>query len=290
MAVPVYPDQAALEQTFWLQVLGDHARFIWDGLSPREPREVERAQDFAGVFDQLLHTARHLSSPAASQTLAREAYAWGHRLREFKLHLLRRHLREGVRLQLPPTFLNHMLNELEEALRVFNALAAGQAPPQPHPVHHHLLWLLDASGHAATLASLLDMSERSLIERSDRFTQEFDALYLKAVETAGYLRTQLAEFPALARLHQEAVLSVRLFQAFLQELAEMSLDHSLLSSLSPLMPDHMAREACYYLHKLAPADATAQPACDPTQPRGAGLAPAPGGPAPIPPAPRGAPP
>ncbi|MCL6637166.1 MAG: DUF2935 domain-containing protein [Alicyclobacillus sp.] len=269
MAVPASPTHAALEQTFWLQVLGDHARFIWDGLSPREPREVERAQDFAGAFDQLLYRARRLSSPAEAQTLAQEALPWGRRLREFKLHLLRRHLREGIRLQLPPTFLNHMLNELEEALRVFNALAAGQLPPQPHPVHYHLLWLLDASGHAATLANLLDMSERSLVERSDRFTQEFDALYLKAVETAGYLRTQLAEFPALARLHQEAVLSVRLFQVFLQELQEMCLDHSLLASLSPLMPDHMAREACYYLHKLAQSGATAQPACDPGQPRAA---------------------
>lgn len=36
-------DQVALfEHRFWLQVLGDHARFIFDTLSPQETEEIRK--------------------------------------------------------------------------------------------------------------------------------------------------------------------------------------------------------------------------------------------------------
>lgn len=53
-------DQAALfEHRFWLQILGDHARFLFRSLSPAEVEAVSTAHHFIHVFDQLLETARH---------------------------------------------------------------------------------------------------------------------------------------------------------------------------------------------------------------------------------------
>lgn len=86
-------DQAALfEHRFWLQVLGDHARFMWGSLDPREAQEVERARAFAAQFDALLQRARSALTGEALMALHREALMAAERIRRFKLHLLRRHL------------------------------------------------------------------------------------------------------------------------------------------------------------------------------------------------------
>lgn len=47
----------------------------------------------------------------------------------------------------------------------------------------------------------------------------------------------------------------------------MDLSAETLDVISPLMPDHMAREECYYLIKLALTGAVPSPECDPTTPR-----------------------
>ena len=45
---------AKFEHGFWLQVLGDHARFIHDSLGPQEQREIDLARYFIQTFDYLL--------------------------------------------------------------------------------------------------------------------------------------------------------------------------------------------------------------------------------------------
>ena len=47
----------------------------------------------------------------------------------------------------------------------------------------------------------------------------------------------------------------------------MELNNEMLSTFSPLMADHMMREECYYLMKVAEASNTEKPNCDPTKPR-----------------------
>jgi hypothetical protein len=252
-----------------MQILGDHARFIHDSLAPAESREIERASQFISTFDGLLKQARQPLTANLAMALAREAIQPTGKLREFKLHLLRRHLLRELGSTLPPTFYNHMVNELEECQRVLSVLSQGEKPSPGHAVHQHLLWLPDASGHAGSLRSSVDLVERSIQAKCDAFTHDFDMFHLKAVELAGYLRAHIDDFPALRRFNEEVSLEVSLFHGFLKELEEMELDNQLLGSISALMPDHMAREECYYLKKLGDAcqSVAIPPSCDPTQPR-----------------------
>jgi hypothetical protein len=113
----------------------------------------------------------------------------------------------------------------------------------------------------------LDRVERSLIERYTSFEKLFNALFLKAVEMAGYMRTGLRDFPAYRRFHADIDLEMRLFTKFLQELEQLELSAAVLDTISPLLPDHMAREECYYLSKLAAAGLVPPPNCDPAKPR-----------------------
>ena len=143
-----------------------------------------------------------------------------------------------------------MVNELEEYQNVLNYLRKGEVPPIFHELHHHLLWLNDASGHAGTINDNLDGVEKRLKEKSHTFTQHFDQFYLKALELTGYLRTNLQTFPALNRFNDDVDVEMKLFKSFLLELEELELSAEVLGTFTASMADHMAREEQYYLTKL----------------------------------------
>ena len=262
-----FSDQAIYEHQFWLQVLGDHARFIRDTLSPTEQEFIKKAVYFIETFDSLLNKSRSNLSIEALQNLTEQANEQAQQIRAFKLEIIREHLVGDITIDLSPTFLNHMVNEVEEYLRILPYLLQQQVPPVAHPLHHHLVWLLDAAGHAGGITDNLDLVEKQLQEKSEAFTVRFEQFYIKAVEMAGYLRSNVQMFPALERFNENVKLEIALFKTFLDELEEMEMSNRLLGTLDQLMADHMAREECYYLIKLAQSSHLDMPDCDPTKPR-----------------------
>lgn len=260
-------EKAALfEHRFWLQILGDHARMILDNLSPTETKEVQIANNFIFTFDKLLTEARKPLKEEELMNLTKQAYHYAHEIRVFKLDLIMQHLVGDIVLHLTPTFLNHMVNEVEEYIRVLGFLLVQQVPTST-AIHNHLLWLLDAAGHASGISGNLDMTEKKLDEKSREFMQRFEKFYIKAVEMAGFMRTCLSHFPAFERFNKQVEGEISLFKEFLEMLEELEKSNKVLGSLTPLVLDHMAREECYYLIKLAETSNTKIPDCDPTKPR-----------------------
>ncbi|MFZ4452881.1 DUF2935 domain-containing protein [Salibacterium aidingense] len=252
------------EHLFWLQVLGDHSRFIHDTLAPSETEYIEAAQAFITLFDQLLEEAKTSHDMGGLTSRAEEA---AKDIRFFKLQIIQRQLTGKIKIELTPTFINHMVNEVEEYLRILSYLVEQEIPPVCHPLHYHLVWLIDAAGHADAITGSLDKVEHELKEKSRRFTDDFDHFYLKAVEMAGYLRANVETFPALQRMNSQVKLEMDIFRCFLEELEEMGLTKEMLGTLTPLMADHMSREECYYLWKLAESTETEGPSCNPAKPR-----------------------
>jgi len=251
---------------FWLQILGDHGRFIMSSLPPKETKDIENAQTFIAFYDQLLNQVRgHSQSGTAINQTALEGTK---KFRAFKLNLLERLLLGQVQIGMTPTFINHMVNELEEYLKILEELNRGNPVPQFHPLHYDLVWLADAAGHAFAIATDLDGTEKMKIEESQRFEKHFNDFYLKAIELTGYLRTLRENYPAIFKFHKDVNLEMLVFMRFLKEIEELDLSHELLGRINPLMPDHMFREECYYLTKLARSSGQIPaPDCDPAAPR-----------------------
>ncbi len=245
-----YLNSAVFEHQFWLQVLGDHSRFIFDSLYPSENEDISTAASFIQHFDQLLSQVNSLNDSNAI-LFANQVEESVKNLRAFKLSIIERHITSEMKIHLSPTFINHMVNELEEYLLILSYLKQGEIPPIFHELHHHLIWLVDASGHAGAINDQLDGVERRLKEKSSTFTKHFDQFYLKAVELSGYLRTNVQRFPALNRFNNEVEIEMGLFKTFLHELEEMELSAEVLGTFTASMADHMAREEQYYLMKLA---------------------------------------
>lgn len=238
------------ELHFWLHVLEDHGRFIQDSLAPSEKEKINAASFFIKHFHQLFVISQQTLDEQELITLLQKAKSASEQIRAFKLELLKEHLVGEIKTSLPPTFFNHMVNEVEEAIRVFSYLENGQIPPEVHPLHHDLLWLLDAAGHAGAIDADLDSVEKRLKEKGQQFMKDWEDFYLKAVELAGYLRTNVHKFPALDKFHHDIELEMIIFKAFLRELEEMRIKKETLGTFTPLMADHMAREETYYLKKL----------------------------------------
>lgn len=53
MRLSQFLKSASFEHQFWLQVFGDHARFIHDSLYPSKHEDIELARAFIHTFDQL---------------------------------------------------------------------------------------------------------------------------------------------------------------------------------------------------------------------------------------------
>jgi hypothetical protein len=258
-----YEQTAKYEHGFWLQILGDHARFILDSLAPKEKDAIGEAEYFKNAFDRLLEGVEttnliHLSERAEGEVK---------KFREFKLDLIRRHLQGKIVIHLSPSFINHMVNELDEYARILEYLKRREVPPVFHELHHHLIWLLDAAGHAGAIEDNMDHVEKRLKKKSKEYTKHFEEFYLKAIEMTSFLRTNLTSFPALERFNKEAALEIRLFMNFLQELEDLELSAQALGTFAPLMADHMFREECYYLLKLSESAGIEKPDCDPGKPR-----------------------
>lgn len=165
-------DAVSFEQRFWLQIMGDHARFIFFSLAPSETEEIAKAQSFISSYDNLLNKARQRMSVTDSSELLQQASQETEKLKAFKLHLLSLTLDSKLKIGLSSTFFNHMLNELEEYATVLDILKKGQVPSF-HLIHYHLLWLSDAIGHAAGVSSNLDEVEEDIIDNSNVYEKNF---------------------------------------------------------------------------------------------------------------------
>jgi len=86
---------------------------------------------------------------------------------------------------MPPTFINHMVNEIEEYLFILEQIIQNREK-KANALHYHLLWLSDGFGHADSISSNLDFTEKLLINEARCFSQSFEDLYLKAIEFTGY--------------------------------------------------------------------------------------------------------
>lgn len=254
-----YEETALFEHKFWLKVLGDHSQFLLDALVPKEKEDIQMAMYFVEKFDGLLnnvHTVDLIS-------FAKDAKQAAESIRQFKLSIMQRQLEGKIVIHFTPTFINHMVNEVEEYIKILGYLVKGEVPPIFHELHYHLVWLTDAAGHAGSIAGELDLVEKRLKEKSELYMKHFEQFYLKAIEMTGYLRTELKNFPVLKKFTKDVSLEMNLFSHFLRELEELELSEQILSSLSARMADHMAREECYYLLKLAQASGLEIPKCNP---------------------------
>lgn len=276
--------QMARESWFWAGVLRDHATFIHDSLAPQEQRAAEVSTAFQHRLGTLheegkaLAQSMGITAPAgayavqgvsrvpvleryqgaelqqyqqAARSLTQRITDQLQSLKQFKQELIEQKLNCGITLHLSPSLLQHMVNEAEEAHRALSGVReAANLPPSLEALHHHLLWLPDASGHAASLHGGLDPTEGRLLHTTEQFKRIFDSMEIKALELYTMLRIAPRMVAALRRLNRDAMTEIATFRGFLAEMREHLEGCEIMGSLTPLFADHMLREELYYTEQI----------------------------------------
>ncbi len=250
---------SSFENRFWLRIFMDHSAFLYDTLSPSETGLSERALQFKSNFESLHKRAVEMSmsdeNASSWVNLAREAERETCFLRNIKLHIIRLLLAGNIKIGFTPSFINHMVNEANEFLKLLSYLTQGKSPPIFHPIHHHLLWLKDAEGHARTIKCNLDPTQIDYIKQFERYMKLLLKRYSGAVEMAWFSRsTGRGVFPSLGRFDSDTSKEIFDFERLLREVENGLRDKRIIGSLDPEIPNHMAREECYYLFKLSISD------------------------------------
>lgn len=272
------------ENLFWSGIFRDHAAFIHDNLAPGQEQLIRWAHNFQQTFERLNAEARAAGEQArvhgeagsyaltgrpAEAPLAalqgQELLHWEREavqvsktmmealasLKQYKQTLLQGVLECKVKLALGPGLVNHMIIELEEAQRALSGVRESHPlPPALEAIHHHLIWLPDAAGHAVAIQNRLDGVEQDLRMAAADFKHVFDGLHLRTLELYTMLRVAPRMIGAMKRLNRDAMTKIKTFRAFLGELREHTEGCELLGALMPLLADHMLREELYYTEKV----------------------------------------
>ncbi|MBL2480471.1 DUF2935 domain-containing protein, partial [Klebsiella pneumoniae] len=94
------------------------AQFLLDALAPKEKEDIKKATYFVELFTNLLNKVRNVNLVVFSK----EAEQAAKEIRMFKLNIIQKQLEGKITIHFTPTFINHMVNEVEEYITVLEFL------------------------------------------------------------------------------------------------------------------------------------------------------------------------
>jgi hypothetical protein len=242
------------ELRFWTAIMRDHGEFMLISLSSREQEAVRTAYYFRNSF-AVLHeeVKRYMDKPDATEVanIINNSIALLTNFINFKRLILRRLLECKIEIGLPPTFVNHMINEAMEFYRTLGMMQTGVSlNPVKENIELHRIWLPDAAGHAASIAAELDPTEKMLINEAQEFEKCFNCLFIKAGELGKMLERTGLDDGALKYLNEQVEHKMQDFIRFLEKVYLLRAECKAMGTLKPLTPNHMMREENHYLAEL----------------------------------------
>lgn len=232
-------DPISNEHNFWLRILSDHLDFIYDALCPEETQYINLADQLSND----LASIRNSYDPREILNLVSQ-------IKEFKTKLLQDKVENAVKINLPPTFISHMLNELEEYVKILTHLIQNGTLPPVNLLQFHKLWLLDIIGHLDTIKSNLDPVEKLLKEKAHDIKCTFKPLFNKTLEFIDYFKHGIESLPALGELSNTSYNETVVYLSFIQELNNLLQVKRALGTITHQMLNHMFLEQNYYIGKL----------------------------------------
>ena len=227
---------------FWTDILSDHAMFQSNAFSHSEENYITEAERFNQIFKRYHQTI--LSQKTADlHALENDTINFIN----FKKTIIHNLLHHNILINFSPSFVNHMVNEADEFL---NILRMGRCPLEKPP-HYIKTWLADASGHAVTLSSFLDLAETTTINHAQFYKDTFDKLEKKASEISMIGENLKAKInPEL--LKEETIEILNEFIKFCMTIGEQLDKKKIMSTgtMSSAITNHFIKEHRYVINKL----------------------------------------
>lgn len=236
---------------FWLGVMRDHAIFQNSTFAPKEVIYIQKSMMFRDYFQTMIDK---IKCEDDMDTHMRGLLDALNDFINFKRNILTGLLTCKLEISLPPSFINHQINEAMEFKFELTSPEAYLECIEKTMCFLDLLkkWIADSSGHASAYASFLDPAESILRNEALDYKMKFDMLSVKASELQMMMMQTGAGTEAVMLLTQETAELMRKFIDYLQKILNLRCKCMVMAigTLTPLLPDHMIREHEYFLSKI----------------------------------------
>jgi hypothetical protein len=160
-----------------------------------------------------------------------------------KRDILRLQLTSNLKIALPPTFINHTINEIDELIHILSG------EHQDEFYHLNQLWLNDAQGHADFIMCNLDPTEHIPRKQFKKYKKMFKEMVMMNLEEKGYSRA-ISQYPRKEVFATRINDLMREFITSLASLRDARLSDQVIGAITARMVNHMLMEELYYMEKL----------------------------------------
>jgi hypothetical protein len=265
MAAATYSNKD--ENRFWLQILGDYALLIIDGLQPEDTAMISDVRDTVSRLDRLLARARQDLTPEQLTQLNKNALEEAVKYRNLMLQILNLKLRGNYPFLIDTAFLSNAAAFAQRYITHLNSFIGGKQPEIESPIEQDLFWLPLMIEFAKHIGNIVGVYENKLRQRAETLATDFINLLLFTIELQGMSQIGTEDYP-MANEHQKNVQkALQDFSGFLDELYSLIKQNKISGGLTPLYIDKTNRLICYYARHLATVSKTKPPECNPLSPR-----------------------
>ncbi|CAH6419326.1 Domain of unknown function (DUF2935)-containing protein [uncultured virus] len=228
----------------WIRILQDHMKFI----VKRSEVYKHTANTFLDILTRLKEEV--ITGVANFDQFNSRIIEIVENIRNFKRQILADLLGRPPQVLLPPTFLSHMLNELEKFRFMIYFIKVNKEFPPVNSLNEHELWLLDIAGHLGGIKDNLDAVEKLLRKRLYKQQKIFMALHNKALEFIGYVKHNVVGGYHLDRLDTQSIEATIVYLNLVKEILDLREGNLALGTIDREMLLHMILEEIYYLKIL----------------------------------------
>lgn len=156
-----------------MQIFRDHMIFFQLTLAEKEDVILNTVNE---VLSTIIAMSGIIVDEGINETNLGEINQIREEIREIKEEILRRQLENTIKINLPPTFVNHMINQLEEFDKVLYSISLiGQLPilSLSELFAEQYIWLVDTTRHTETIYNRLDLSEEKNIKNNPSSSENY---------------------------------------------------------------------------------------------------------------------
>lgn len=239
------------ELPFWLRIMKEHAFFLELGFPAGRESLAKRAGRFVLIFDELLTRAQLVRDHRSAQQLIEDTKTATGALLSFKREVLNLIIQCQMRLSVYALLVDHIAREAAKLLELLAEWEHDYSQDLLYEVlREEKFWSRVMTDHAKFIQHLLDPTQRSLIATAEKWSMDFDNFYRQADDYLSMLQAKPESFLSVNAFTDELIEGARGIAAFKRAGRDLLLNCKALATATPLLMDHVMREAEHLLVEL----------------------------------------
>jgi hypothetical protein len=249
----LFIERSLTENKFWLRIMKEHSYFLSEGFNHKDTHLIQQTDRFYHYFEEQEKRAYQTpSNVTAVRKLNEDSIQLVLGLRNFKRNLLIQIINCKVMGFNFPLLVDHIAREAEYFMRTLKKFNDGILDPiQDAIIKENVFWLKIMMEHSRFIASLLDQSERKLVNSALKFGDDFELLLNQARDVESMLLRKQPTYPIIGKMNKDSETATEELRNFKQAGLDFIKTCQIKSVIDPLLADHVVREANHFLYMIS---------------------------------------